>query len=163
MDSQKITLDINGEEKTLYITPNETLLDVLRDKVQIYSPKKSCERGQCGACTVLLDGEPVTACLVLAATVDGSKITTVEGIGLPGSMHPVQEAFYEHGASQCGYCTPGMVLAAKALLDKNPAPSMEEIKRGLSGNLCRCTGYIKIIEAVRLAAEKTQSRGGRDG
>ena len=148
-----IEVEINGIKKQLVIDETAILVDVLRDQLGLTGTKKACGEGECGSCTILLDGEPVNSCLILAAQADGKKITTIEGIGSPGKLHPIQEAFVKEGAIQCGYCTPGMILSAKALLDKNPDPSEEEIKRALSGNLCRCTGYKKIVEAVKSAAE----------
>lgn len=147
---------LNGEEKECLVEPNLTLLDLLRDRLQVTSPKKSCQRGECGACTVLLDGKAVNSCLVLAISVDGKEVETVESLGTK-ELHPIQRHFQELGASQCGYCTPGMILAAKAIIDKNPDPTVEEIKEGLAGNLCRCTGYVKIIEAVLAAAKEMRA------
>jgi carbon-monoxide dehydrogenase small subunit len=159
-----LTFRLNGEERELLVEPNLTLLDMLRDRLHVTSPKRSCEQGECGACTVLLDGKAVNSCLVLAISVNGRSVTTIEGLGL-AKLHPLQRSFYEHVASQCGFCTPGMVLAAKALLDENADPTFEEVKRGLSGNLCRCTGYVKPIEAVLAAAkemrESAQAGGAR--
>jgi carbon-monoxide dehydrogenase small subunit len=149
-----ISFRLNGEVKTCEVEPNLTLLDLIRGKMHVTGPKKSCERGECGACTVLLNGKAVNACLVLAISVDGKEVMTVEGLGSPEKLHLLQKRFVEMGASQCGYCTPGMLLSAKYLLDKNPNPTVEDIKKGISGNLCRCTGYVKIIEAIQAAAEE---------
>jgi len=145
-------LRINGADHELEAHPAERLVDVLRHQAGIVSVKEGCGTGQCGTCTVLLDGRPVVSCLTFAGDAIGREITTVEGLSRDGEMHPLQEAFLAHGAVQCGFCTPGMLLAAKALLDENPTPSEEEIRRGLVGNLCRCTGYQKIIEAIQAVA-----------
>jgi len=147
-----IDLKVNAEIYTVSVRPNETLLDVLRDKIGLTGTKKGCDTGQCGACTVLLDGNPVPSCLVLAVDVKGRDILTIEGVAENGRLHPIQEAFVNEGAVQCGYCTPGMILSAKALLDRNPNPSEQEIKEAISGNLCRCTGYVKIVQAISTAA-----------
>lgn len=149
----EIKLKINHEEKRIRIRPGENLLEVLR-REGYKGVKKGCGRGECGACTVLLDGKPVNSCLVLAADAEGREILTIEGLGTPADPHPLQKAFVKAGAVQCGYCTPGMILSAKALLDENPAPSDEEIKKALDGNYCRCTGYVKIIDAVRSASKR---------
>jgi len=144
-----ITFTLNGDATNLAVRPNETLQDLLRLRLGLTGTKKGCEVGVCGSCTVLLDGEPVNSCLVLAPALQGRDVLTIEGLAENGRLHPLQAAFVHHGAIQCGYCTPGMVLSAKALIDRNPDPSEEEIKRAFGGNLCRCTGYVKIIEAVR--------------
>lgn len=149
----QIKLIINGENKNLSIEPGEHLLDVLR-RNGYHGVKEGCREGECGACVVLLNGKPVNSCILFAARCDGAEITTVEGLGSPDNLHPLQEAFLESGAVQCGYCTPGMILSSKALLDENPNPTEEEIRTALDGNLCRCTGYVKIIEAVKKASEK---------
>ena len=143
---------INGAAHEIAAHPAERLIDVLRNQAAFTSVKEGCGTGQCGACTVLLDGRPVVSCLVFAGDAVGREITTVEGIRENGRLHPLQEAFISHGAVQCGFCTPGMLLAAKALLDENPTPTVEEIKHALTGNLCRCTGYRKIIEAIQSVA-----------
>jgi len=158
MKSKPIRFWLNGEELQLTVPVNLTLLQVLRDILHVTSPKRSCEEGECGACTVLLDGKAVNACLVLAPAVDGKSVLTVEGLGTK-DLHPLQKHFQELAASQCGYCTPGMILAAKALLDENPNPTYEEVKQGLAGNLCRCTGYVKPIKAVLAAAEEMRQAG----
>lgn len=145
--TQRISLTVNGQKWTLDVAPNEILLDVLRIRLGVKSPKVGCERGDCGACTILLDGRTVRSCLVLAAEADGCEITTVEGL-CQDELTPLQRAFLEHNSFQCGFCAPGMVLAATELLGKNPRPTEEEIKQAISGNLCRCTGYQPIIDAV---------------
>lgn len=139
---------VNEWEYELLIPFNKTLLDVLREDLGLTGTKRGCDSGECGACTVLLDGMPILACLTLAWEVDGRKIQTIEGVAKGGELHPVQKAFIECGAIQCGFCTPGMVLSALTLLESNSAPTIEEIKKGISGNLCRCTGYARIIEAI---------------
>jgi carbon-monoxide dehydrogenase small subunit len=144
---------LNGGIIERDVHPNETLLDFLRDCLRITSVKKGCDVGECGACTILLDGKPVRSCLMLAVQVDGKEVTTVEGLAEPGKLSKVQEAFLEKYGFQCGFCTPGMILAAKALLDEKPEPSREDIEEALGGNLCRCTGYEQIIESVLRAAE----------
>jgi carbon-monoxide dehydrogenase small subunit len=144
---------LNGGIIERDVHPNETLLDFLRDRLRITSVKKGCDVGECGACTILLDGKPVRSCLMLAVQVDGKEVTTVEGLAEPGKLSKVQEAFLEKYGFQCGFCTPGMILAAKALLDEKPEPSREDIEEALGGNLCRCTGYEQIIESVLRAAE----------
>jgi aerobic-type carbon monoxide dehydrogenase small subunit (CoxS/CutS family) len=154
MNEIAIRFILNGKEISVESPPNFTLLRLLRERLGLTGAKAGCERGECGACTVILDGEPVTACLVLAPQVEGRRVETIEGIGNGEELHPLQQAFIDESAAQCGYCIPGMIMAAKALLDRNPGPSREEIKTGLSGNLCRCTGYTKIIKAVEVAAGK---------
>ena len=154
---KKIDVSINGEVKSLEIESGEMLLDVLR-REGYRGAKVGCREGFCGACTVLLDGRPVNSCMVFAARAAGKSITTIEGLGEPGRLHPIQEAFLEAGAVQCGYCVPGAVLSAKALLDRDPRPADADIRSALDGNLCRCTGYKKQIEAVRLAAVKLKGR-----
>jgi carbon-monoxide dehydrogenase small subunit len=146
----KINFTLNGEKRTMGVYPYETLLDVLRYKLGITSPKSGCERGDCGTCTVKLNGLTVKSCLVLAVEVDGQEITTIEGLMTENDgLTPLQHTFLKHNSFQCGYCTPGMILAAEELLENNPNPTDEEIKEGLSGNLCRCTGYTSIIEAIK--------------
>lgn len=151
---QPIKFTVNGETYELLVRPEQTLLDVLRRELKIMGTKKGCDTGDCGACTVLLDGTAVNSCLILAVEVDGHQVMTIEGLADGSELHPLQKSFVEHGAIQCGFCTPGMVLAAKALLDENPNPSEEEIKHALAGNLCRCTGYAKIIDAVTAAGKE---------
>jgi aerobic carbon-monoxide dehydrogenase small subunit len=149
----KISLTVNGEPREADIWAGESLLFALRERLGLPGSKNACEQGECGSCSVLLDGVLVCACLVLAAQADGHDVVTVEGLAEDGRLHPVQEAFVQTGAVQCGFCTPGLVVAAADLLAHNPAPSDDEIREALSGNLCRCTGYAKILDAVRMAAE----------
>ena len=152
---QLITLRVNGLEEEVYVEPWWSLASVLREELGLTGLKVGCDDGMCGACTVLVDGNAVKSCLLLAIKARGKDILTIEGLkGKNGELHPLQEAFIEHFAVQCGYCTPGMILAAKALLDENPDATEEEVKKGLSGNLCRCTGYTKIIEAVLTAKDR---------
>jgi aerobic carbon-monoxide dehydrogenase small subunit len=148
----KISLVVNREPREADVWAGESLLFALREHMGLPGSKNACEQGECGSCSVLLDGELVCACLVLAAQADGHEVVTVEGVAEDGRLHPVQEAFVETGAVQCGFCTPGLVVATAALLDANPDPSEDEIREALSGNLCRCTGYAKIFDAVKLAA-----------
>jgi carbon-monoxide dehydrogenase small subunit len=151
---QLIELNINGRVYEVPVEPRDLLVDVVRKKVGLTGTKKGCGQGDCGACTVLIDGKAVLSCLTLAITCQGKKITTIEGLAASdGQLHPIQQSFVDHGAVQCGFCTSGMILSSKALLDSNPNPSKEEIKRALAGNLCRCTGYKKIVEAVEAASE----------
>jgi aerobic-type carbon monoxide dehydrogenase small subunit (CoxS/CutS family) len=145
-------LCVNGQSRELFVKPYATLMEVLREDLRLTGTKHGCETGECGACTVLVDGVPKVSCLVLPAQAEGAEVTTIEGVATGAMLHPVQQAFMDAGAVQCGYCTPGMVLTAKALLDANPAPSTGEIKEALAGNLCRCTGYVSIVEAVVQAA-----------
>ena len=153
----QVKIMVNGEWKTASVEPQTTLLELLRETWGLTGAKRGCDEGDCGACTVLLDGQPVNACLVLAVRVNGRKVTTIEGLGDEEHPHPLQTAFVQHGALQCGYCGPGMLLSAKALLDVNPSPTEAEIRQALSGNLCRCTGYSKIIEAVRSASRRIKA------
>ncbi len=148
-----LSLDVNGAVKKISVEPRVTLLDALRDDLGLTGAKPACDRGACGACTVLLDGEPIASCMMLAADAEGRKITTVEGLGTPEAMSPLQAAFVECDALQCGFCTPGFVVAGTALLKRNPDPSLAEIKEGLAGNLCRCGTYGRIFEAVTQAAK----------
>jgi carbon-monoxide dehydrogenase small subunit len=152
-----IQIAVNGEDYDLSVEPHELLIDLLRDRLNLTGTKEGCGTGDCGGCTVLVDGKPLNSCLTLALEVDGKNILTIEGVARGGELHPLQEAFIEEGAVQCGFCTPGMILAAKALLDENPSPSEEEIKRGIAGNFCRCTGYKKIIKAVQAASLRMAS------
>ncbi|EFH81696.1 (2Fe-2S)-binding protein [Ktedonobacter racemifer] len=154
MQRTLITLTVNGEEREVAVLPHHTLLEVLREDLGLTGTKHGCELGECGACTILLDGEPVLSCLVLPLAIQGRAITTIEGLEHHGQLHPLQEAFAELGAAQCGYCTPGMLLAGAALLAKIPQPTRTQMKEGLAGNLCRCTGYTKIYEALEKAAER---------
>jgi carbon-monoxide dehydrogenase small subunit len=149
-----ITLNVNGKSHEVAIESRQSLLQVLREVLHLTGTKEGCSEGECGACTVLLDGKTVDSCLIFGLEVEGCQITTIEGLSSHDSLHPVQQAFVEHGGAQCGFCTPGMILAAKALLEQTPHPSEEEIRWGLSGNLCRCTGYVKIVEAVQAAAQQ---------
>ena len=160
MDAKMIKLTVNGREHNLGVEPNVTLLRLLRERLGYIDVKNGCETGDCGACTVIMNDKAINSCLVLAWQADGADILTVSGLGSTQKPHPIQEAFADSGAAQCGYCTPGMILSAKALLDENPTPSEQEIRRAISGNLCRCTGYGQIIEAVQLAAEHMATQGG---
>jgi carbon-monoxide dehydrogenase small subunit len=150
--NQLITLDVNGQSYPIVVEGRTRLLDALRDKCMLTGAKEGCSTGDCGACTVMMDGQPVTSCLVVAASAQGRKVTTVEGVAKGQELHPVQRAFMECGALQCGICTPGMIMTSIAILNENPNPSREEIRFGLQGNLCRCTGYDKIVDAVEKAA-----------
>jgi carbon-monoxide dehydrogenase small subunit len=156
LESQKtlITLQINGERCEIAVPVNKTLLEILREDLDLTGTKHGCEVGECGTCTILINQQPILSCLTLGVEVQGQEITTIEGLEQSGKLHPVQQAFIELQAAQCGYCTPGMLLSAKALLDENKNPTQDEIKEALSGNLCRCTGYWKIIEAVELTASR---------
>lgn len=150
-----VAMTINGEPRQLLLDPWRSLLDVLRNEAGLTGTKKGCDVGDCGACTVIMDGVPVNACLVLGVEAQGSVIQTIEGLQpSPDTLHPLQHSFMQHGAAQCGFCTPGILMMAKALLDENPAPSEQEIRFGLAGNICRCTGYTKIIDAVSAAARQ---------
>lgn len=157
---QLIELNINDRVYEVPVNPRDLLADVIREKVGLTGTKKGCGQGDCGACTVLIDGNPILSCLTLAIACQGKKITTIEGlVAEDGQLHPIQQAYVDHGAVQCGFCTPGMILASKALLDRNPKPSEEDIKRGISGNICRCTGYKKIVEAIFSAGETISTEG----
>lgn len=149
-----ITLTVNGDVRELTVPVTKTLLDVIREDLQLTGTNKGCDRGDCGACTVILDGKSVNSCLVLAVDADGLELQTIEGLASKDQLHPLQQAFLDHGSVQCGFCTPGMIMASKALLDKNPNPTEEEIRIALAGNLCRCTGYASIVEAVLTAANE---------
>jgi carbon-monoxide dehydrogenase small subunit len=149
-----VKLNVNGVDHEIFVPVHKTLLEVIREELGLTGTKHGCELGECGACTVLVDGVPQLSCLTMPVEVQGKKILTVEGMGTLSNPHPLQTAFTELGAAQCGYCTPGMLLVSKALLDKNPVPGQDEIKDALSGNICRCTGYLKIFDAVELAAER---------
>lgn len=151
-----LALTVNGEPAEAAVDPAKTLLEVLREDLQLTGTKHGCELGECGACAVLLDGEPVLSCLVLAPECGGRAVVTVEGLGRDGRLDPLQEAFADLGAAQCGYCTPGILITARALLDREPEPSRERIREALSGNLCRCTGYLQILEAVEAAASRAR-------
>lgn len=147
-----LTMTVNGREVALQIEADELLVDVLRDRLGLIGTKIGCNEGECGACTIIVEGEPVLSCLVPALRAQGLSITTIEGLSHGEKLHPLQQAFVEHGAVQCGYCIPGFILSAKALLDRNPHPTRDEIKEAIAGNLCRCTGYVKIIEAIEAVA-----------
>jgi aerobic carbon-monoxide dehydrogenase small subunit len=147
-----LTFRLNGLPVETMAKATDTLLDLLREKLGVVSPKRGCDTGECGTCTVILNGEPVRACLTIALTVEGKKVETLEGLTQDGKLHPLQQAFHEHYAAQCGFCTPGMVMSAKALLDKKPKPGREEIVEAISGNLCRCGCYNEIVEAVEAVA-----------
>jgi carbon-monoxide dehydrogenase small subunit len=151
---KEIKLTVNDTEYTIYVKPQATLLDIIREDLGLIGTKEGCGEGECGACTVLMDGMAVNACLILAAEADGKKITTIEGLANGSELHPIQQAFVDIGGLQCGFCTPGMILSTKALLDKNNDPTDEEIRKGIEGNFCRCTGYTKIIESVRVASNR---------
>ena len=156
-DAMDITLSVNGEERALQVPPWRTLLDALRGDLALTGSKNACNQGVCGACTVLIDGVPVNACLTLAVNVSGRDITSVEGLGEGGELSVMQQAFVEAGAIQCGFCMSGMIVSATALLADNPQPSREEIRHALSGNLCRCSGYVRVVDAVQLAAKRLQA------
>jgi carbon-monoxide dehydrogenase small subunit len=151
---KQIALKVNGIKREILVSPNELLLNVLRDRLGLTGTKYGCGIGECGSCTVLVDGEPVLSCLTLAISVDGSDIATIEGIAeRDGKLHPIQESFLEHGAVQCGFCTPGMIIMAKNLLDENPKPMEKEIREHIRGNLCRCTGYTQIVKAIQACSK----------
>ncbi len=156
----QVMLTINGEAKRLSITPGDLLLDVLRRECY-FGVKRGCETGECGACTVLVNGKPVNSCLMFAAQAEGTEILTIEGVAPDGNLDPLQTAFLDHGAVQCGYCTPGMILSAKALLAERPDPTDAEVREALAGNFCRCTGYLKPVEAVLAAAQAYRQEGSR--
>jgi carbon-monoxide dehydrogenase small subunit len=153
MGKQKVSFTLNGELVSVEIETHLTLLQLLRDKLELTGTKEGCGMGECGACTVILNGKTVNSCIFPAVEVDGKNVITIEGLtDAQGTLHPIQKAFIEYGAVQCGFCTPGMVLSAKALLDENPKPTEEEIRSGVAGNLCRCTGYLQIIQAIKTAS-----------
>ena len=153
---KNISLKVNGNDYSVTVDVKDRLLDVIREKIGLTGTKEGCGTGECGACTVLLDGEPINSCLCLAVSAEGKEILTIEGLGDIAHLHPLQQAFIENAAVQCGFCAPGMLLTAKSLLDKNPNPSDLEIREGIAGNICRCTGYVKIVKAIRQAAEVMQ-------
>ncbi len=155
---QNISFNLNGEDLSLYLDPSQTLLDVIRDELGLTGAKKGCDEGDCGACTVLIDGKPTNSCLTLIGKVEGRKVLTIEGLGEPDNLHILQEAFLKVGAVQCGFCTPGMLLSAKAILDENLNPSEDEIRFAIAGNLCRCTGYTKIVQAIQHASTMLDGR-----
>ncbi len=152
----EIQLKVNGENYQLEVNPYQTLLHVIRNGVGLKGTKEGCGEGQCGACTVLMEGKAVNSCLILAVEADGKEILTIEGLATKEGLHPIQTSFIDHGAVQCGFCTSGVILSAKALLDKNPHPTETEVRKAIAGNLCRCTGYVKIIEAILSASKKPQ-------
>lgn len=154
MREASITITVNGETHSFRVPVNRTLLQLLREDLGLTGTKEGCGEGDCGACTVLLDGKAVNSCLVLAVEADGKKVVTVEGLAQNGELHPLQQAFIDEGAVQCGFCTPGMLLAAKGLLDENPLPTEAEIRQAIAGNLCRCTGYVRIVKAIQTAAQR---------
>ncbi len=154
-----ISFNLNGEDIQVLAEPNRTLLDLLRDDLGLTGTKKGCEAGECGACTVMLDGRPVNSCITLAAEVEGCKVITVEGVAQDGQLSPLQRQFIDKWAFQCGYCTAGMILSAKALLERNPHPTEQEIREAIEGNLCRCTGYVKIIEAIQAVVAEMDAMG----
>jgi len=160
MSYRTINTTVNGASERLKVPANMTLLQMLREKLALTGTKNGCEAGECGACTVLVNGEPVNSCMMLATEADGCEILTVEGLASEGNLSPLQQAFVEHNAVQCGFCTPGMLMSAHALLQRNPKPTDEQIKQALVGNLCRCTGYVRIIRAVRAAADRAASTKG---
>lgn len=145
---KQLTIKINGKLQSLTVEPGRTLLEVLREDLGLTGTKQACDTGGCGACTVIIDGRPVYSCLMLAVDCEGKDILTIEGLASDGHLHPIQEAFIKYGAIQCGFCTPGMVMSAKALLDENPEPTEQDVRKAIAGNLCRCTGYAKIVEAI---------------
>jgi aerobic-type carbon monoxide dehydrogenase small subunit (CoxS/CutS family) len=156
-----LTLTVNGEERQVFVPVHKTLLEVLREDLELTGTKHGCELGECGTCTVLMDGQPVLSCLVLPIECQGRQIKTVEGMASGSQLHPLQQAFAELGAAQCGYCTPGILLTAEALLVEMPSPTRDQVREALAGNLCRCTGYTKILDAVELAALRMSGRAGR--
>lgn len=158
MKQEEILLKVNGTNYHVTVEPRRTLVEVLRENLGLTGTKKSCNEGDCGACTVLMDGRPVASCLVLAMDAQGKEILTIEGLSEGEKLHPIQEAFLKHGAIQCGFCTPGMVMSAKALLDENPEPTATEIRKAISGNLCRCTGYQHIVDSIMAASKMTQKK-----
>lgn len=159
MKQEEVVLTVNGTDYQLSIEPRRTLVEVLRDALGLTGTKKSCNEGECGACTVLMDGRPVASCLVLAVDAQGKEILTIEGLSAGEKLHPIQEAFLKNGGIQCGFCTPGMVLSAKAFLDEHPTPTPDEVRKALVGNLCRCTGYQQIVDSI-MEASRVMSAGG---
>jgi carbon-monoxide dehydrogenase small subunit len=157
-----VTCTINGQEHSVLADTRDTLLELLRDRIGLTGAKEGCGNGNCGTCTVIVDGAPVNACLVLALEAPGRAIVTVEGLASGGRLHPIQQALVEHGGTQCGFCTPGIVLSAKALLDGNPDPTAQDVRQAIAGNICRCTGYDKIVDAVMAAAAGAQRRQGEE-
>lgn len=157
MSKQVVSMTVNGEPCEIVVEPNRSLLDALRNEAGLTGTKKGCDVGECGSCTVILDGKPVNSCLVLAPEAQGAQVTTVEGLAEGGTLHPLQESFMRHGAVQCGFCTPGLLLAAKALLDENAHPSEDEIRFAIAGNMCRCTGYTKVVDAIADVAQTEEA------
>jgi carbon-monoxide dehydrogenase small subunit len=163
MPKQLITLKVNGQAREVAVEPSWTLLETVREQLRLTGAKEGCGTGDCGACSMLVDGRLITSCLMLAVQADGRRVTTIEGLSANGTLHPVQAAFVEKGGVQCGFCTPGMIMAAASLLERNPSPTLEEVREGLAGNLCRCTGYAKIYESVLAAAQVGPSAAGQAG
>lgn len=161
MPKQLITLKVNGHLRQIAVEPNWTLLETVREQLRLTGSKEGCGTGDCGVCSMLVDGRLVTSCLILAVQADGREVKTIEGLATNGTLHPVQQAFIEKGGVQCGFCTPGMIMAAASLLEHNPSPTLEEIREGLAGNLCRCTGYAKIYESVLAAARAGRTQTGQ--
>jgi carbon-monoxide dehydrogenase small subunit len=159
MAKMPLNLKINGRPYDAYIEPSRTLLEVVRDDLRLTGAKEGCGTGDCGACSMIVDGRLVTSCLMLAPQAEGATITTIEGVATDGVLHPLQQAIIDHGAVQCGFCTPGMVMAGVALLEQNPSPSEPEIRRAIAGNLCRCTGYARIVDAIADAAQRVNANG----
>lgn len=157
MKTSKIRIKVNGEWNELMVPNQKTLLDVIREDLHLTGTKKMCDSGECGGCTVIMNGRVVNSCIVLAVDANGKEITTIESLSQIGKLHPIQEEFIARGAIQCGFCTPGMILSAKALLDQNPNPTEVEVKKYISGNFCRCTGYVRIVNAILSAAERLRS------
>ncbi len=157
MKTSKIRIKVNGEWHELTVPNQKTLLDVIRGDLQLTGTKRMCDSGECGSCTVIMDGKAVNSCIVLAVEADGKEINTIEGLSRIGKLHPIQEEFVAKGAIQCGFCTPGMIMTAKALLDQKPDPTAQEVKTAIAGNLCRCTGYVRIVNAILSAAERLRS------
>jgi len=154
MPKQLVNFTVNGDQYEVAVEPHWTLLETVREELRLTGSKEGCGTGDCGACSMIVDGRLITSCLMLAAQADGREVLTIEGLATNGTLHPVQQAFVDTGGVQCGFCTPGMIMAAKSLLDRNAMPALEEVREGLAGNLCRCTGYTKIYEAVMAAAQR---------
>ena len=163
MDKMVLKFRLNGEDVEILVSPDEILLDVLRDRFNFTGTKKGCGKGECGACTVIMNGKAVNSCMIPAMKAMDKEVQTIEGIGTPDNLHPLQQTFVEEGAIQCGFCTPGMIMSSKALLDNNLSPTREEIKEAISGNICRCTGYVKIEQAVMSAANRMKAQKSIEG
>jgi aerobic carbon-monoxide dehydrogenase small subunit len=163
VDKMILKFRLNGEEVEILVSPDEILLDVLRDRFNFTGTKKGCGKGECGACTVIINGNAVNSCMIPAMKAMDKEIQTIEGIGTPDNLHPLQQTFIDEGAIQCGFCTPGMIMSSKALLDNNLSPTREEIKEAISGNICRCTGYVKIEQAVMSAANRMKAQKSTEG